>query len=169
MCERCEANRDRNTAIKRGATDALFGEPEAGTRAERALSEVPGFSAFLEIGRRIEALSRLTDRAAYEAACQEATAVISAMTAAGRTDALKVAHYMMVMAEGIYKNLVVAKTSLQDPDSDTVTILRENDEIVVRLNGEVIQRLPIRPDAKASEVEDAAERAMQAHREHYQS
>jgi hypothetical protein len=168
MCEKCEANRTRNTAIKRGATDALFAEPVAGSPAERALAEVPGFSAFLEIGRRLEAITRLAADDARDAAeKQAATALITSMTPEGRTDAIRVARYIADICEGVYKNVAVAKITLKDADGTNVAVVLEDGAIVVRVNGEEVSRSELAPDADPDAALDAAERAMQAHREHY--
>lgn len=165
MCERCEAN----TAIKRAATDALFAEPAAGSLGERALTDVPGYSAFLEIGRRLETLSRLApDAPEREAQKREGMALITAMTPEARTDALRVARYIMDMAEGIYKNVALVKMSLRDADGTSVAVVLEDDAIVVKVNGEEVSRTALAPDQDADAALDAAERAMQAHRERYQ-
>lgn len=167
MCERCAAIQQRTNEIRRGALGAFFAEPPAGSIAEMALTSVPGYSAFLELGRRVDLIARAEGEAERQAHGVDAVAILAAMTAEGRSDVMRVAVAMMDIAAVMYRAIAAAKVAEQDPDTDAITVGREDDAIVVRLNGDEVGRYPIRAGADEAEVEDAAERAMRAHRENY--
>lgn len=161
MCEKCVANAERNTRIKRALSDVLYATP---TSAD-ALA-VDGFEVYLALCRQMETLTRAAPING-ELDPEEVgifRRMIVALTPVQRTDALRISEYVLDMARGVRSNLGQAKIQLKDDDSVTLGVTLQDGAVVVLLNGVPIERIELEPGATGEAQLDAAERAMQAHR-----
>jgi hypothetical protein len=162
MCEKCRAARERNTAIKRALADVLYRPPAPDDPAH----QVPGLVPFLAFARQLEAITRAPREAAeYEVDRALMATAILALSAEERTDLLRIAAYMIELARALHESVATAKLRQHDTDVSGIAVTIEGREVVIYVNGTPVQRIALDENADEVAVLDAAERAMQAHRE----
>lgn len=163
MCEKCR----RNTEIKRAALAALF-SPNASVDVDA----IPGYRPLLELGRQLErccAAPPIDGKADPEEVVLYGNRM-RALSWQERTDVLRLAAWLTEHAAALQQHIAGVKEQLNDPDLMRIDVRIVDGAIEVTKNGDVVQRIPFGEEAGRSESEalDAAELAMQAHREQAQ-
>lgn len=165
MCEACKAASLQNTITKRAGMDALFAQPIDGRGAL-----VDGFEHFLWLARSMEMTCRVQTpgQDTFDPLLvEEFKAALRSLTPAQRTAVIRLARWTGELVKGLADNVAFAKMEAKDTDMTAITATVEGREIVVRVNGQETNRVPLDPEQDPQEALDSAERAMAAHREHY--
>jgi hypothetical protein len=162
MCDKCRAIHERNTAIKRALADVLYRAPAP----EDPAHQVPGLVPFLSFARQLEAMTRRPrEPGEFEVDRALLATELLALTPEQRTDLVRIAAYVTEVTRALHESVATAKHLRHDQDVTGITVTIENRQIVIYVNGSPVQTIPLDEGADEGAALDAAERAMQAHRE----